>query len=179
MAALMGKKKGNPQSVLHGPSSPVRLTHTIEGRTRFHVQAIKNANMKCEQLVQQLCRIEGVSNVSADHRTGSIVIMHDRLKLKSDLLAAAIIRILGLEQQLQKSPQPKVIKESRRLGNALNSAVYDKTGGFIDLWSLVPLVIIGLGIRKIATDRSNMLPTGVTLLWWGYNSLFGGGKAGQ
>lgn len=170
------KKKDKPQSVLYGLGSPVRLVHSLEGRVRFHVDTLKGASLRCQRLVQQLEGIEGVHSVMADSRTGSIVINYNKTKLKPDLLAAAIIRLLGLENQLRQYPQARLVKETRRFGNALNSAIYDKTGGLIDFWSLVPLLFIGLGVRKLATDRNNMFPTGVTLLWWGYNSLFGGGR---
>jgi hypothetical protein len=177
--SLMGKIKGKPQSVLHGSSSPVRLTHSIPGRSRFHLSDKARTSFRSEQLSNQLNKIEGISKVVADSRTGSITIYHDPVNVKTDLLAAAIIRLLGLENLLKTAPQPTFTREARRLGNAFNSAVYDKTGGFIDLWSMLPLAFIILGVRKLITDRSNIMPTGLTLLWWGYNSLFRGGNGKQ
>jgi hypothetical protein len=90
-----------------------------------------------------------------------------------------MIRLLGLEKQLTATPQPTLAKEARRVSGALNSAVYDKTGGLVDLWSLIPLALIVLGVKKLMTDRANMMPTGITLLWWGYNSLFKGGNGSR
>lgn len=179
VAALMGKGKSKPQSVLHGRTSPVRLSHSIPGRSRFHVSSLKAAFSKCESLADRLKKVEGISDVWTDPRTGSVTIFHDPVNLKPDLLAAALIRLLGLEGQLKSSPQPALVREVRRVGGALNSAVYDKSAGLIDLWSLVPLAFIVLGIRKLMTDRASIMPTGVTMLWWGYNSLFKGNSGGQ
>jgi hypothetical protein len=179
VTALMGKGKAKHRSVLHGHSSPVRLSHSLPGRSRFYINALKTASVKCEQLAGKLDKIEGISRVVADPRTGSITVHHDSTKIGTDLLAAAMIRLLGLEKQLTTTPQPTLAKEARRVSGALNSAVYDKTGGLVDLWSLIPLALIVLGVKKLMTDRANMMPTGITLLWWGYNSLFKGGNGSR
>lgn len=179
LSAFNKKGQGKAQSSLHGKMSPVSLTHSISGRVRFHVKALKGTSSKCEELSQQLEKIEGITGVTTDSRTGSLVISHSKPELTPDLLATAIIRILGLERQLKESVRPKFVNESRRIGKALSEAIYDKTGGFVDLYSLVPLIFIGLGVRKIMIDKNNILPTGMTLIWWGYNSLFGGGKSGK
>ncbi|MBD3402590.1 hypothetical protein GF420_06820 [candidate division GN15 bacterium] len=179
IAALMGKKKPGAGSPLYGPSSPVRLSHAVPGRARFHVAALRRSTRKAEQLAEQLRRIEEVFNASIDSRTGSVLIRYNSDKVTPDLLAAAIIRLLGLEEQLKRTPQPALVTQARRVGNALNSAVYDTTGGLVDLWSLIPLTFVVLGVRKIMTDRASLLPTGVTMLWWAYGSLFRGGHANQ
>ncbi|MBD3257059.1 hypothetical protein GF377_01405 [candidate division GN15 bacterium] len=174
IAALMGKGKSKPESPLLGPTSPVRLTHSIPGRARYHLPVLRNAATKGDRLADQLRRLDGVASVTTDHRTGSVTIAYDTTKLKTDLLAAAMIRLLGLESRLGQSPQPALVREVRRMGGALNHAVYAKTGGLVDLWTLVPLTLAVLGVRKLMTERTNVLPTGVTLLWWAYSSLFKG-----
>ena len=88
--------------------------------------------------------------------------------LKPELLLAAIIRLLGLERQIERPPRPWVGREVQQTGEALNRAVYERTGGMIDFYTAVPLLLVILGVRNIAAGK--ML--GWPLLWWAYRELF-------
>jgi copper chaperone CopZ len=174
IAALLGNKSKTkvPRSAILNLQGPIYTSHLLPGRVRFHIPILKNNDHQIAKIKENLEKIKGIQSVEANRSTGSILLYFDEAQIKADLLAAALIRLLGLEKELEKTPQPVIPREIRQVGTSLNRAVYDKTGGFIDLWSAIPLLLIVLGGRKLLADRALSTPTAMTLLWWGYNSLF-------
>jgi hypothetical protein len=172
LAGLLGKKKDQKRSPLLSITGPIRTSHVLPGRVRFHIFSLKNDENKIEIVKKQFPKIEGIKSVQINKVSGSVLILFDQDKLEPELLCAALIRLLDLEKELEKIPKPILSKEFREMGDSLNRAVFEKTGGIIDLWTAVPLLLIILGFRKILMDRTTMWPTGITMLWWAYNSLF-------
>lgn len=180
IAALMGKKKQDQKSPLLNIRGPIKTSHLLPGRVRFHVPSVTKNNEHSEILTDQLPKIDGLDYLSVTKATGSVLIKYDSTKLEPELLVAAIIRLLGLEKELEARPQPIILKEAKEMANSINRAVYEKTGGIIDLWTAIPIILGALGVRKLLTERSAaMLPAGFTLLWWSYTSLLGNGNATQ
>ena len=171
IAALLGNKKERTSPLLN-IRGPINTTHLLPGRVRFHIPSLKQNDIQIAKLREQLPQIEGITSVQANEITGSVLIRFDTTKLKAELLAAALIRMLGLESELEKSPIPTIPRELREMGKSLNRAVYDKTGGLIDVWSAIPMLLLITAGRKIIAEGQLGTPTAMTLLWWGYNSLF-------
>ena len=174
IAALLGnksneKKIGSPILNIRGP---INTTHVLPGRVRFHIPSLKQNDIQSTNVSEQLVKIEGITSVQVSELTGSVLIYFDQSKIKADLLAAALIRLLGLEKELEKTPMPTIVREMRDMGESLNRAVYEKTGGLIDLWTAIPLLLVVVAGKKIFTDKTLTAPAAATLLWWGYNSLF-------
>lgn len=174
IAALLKRKSGNGLEVspLLKLKHPIRTSHIIPGRVRFHIPKLRNDSKAATELQDKLQKIEGITSVTTTYLTGSVLIQFDETKIRPELLAAAIIRLLGLEEELDKRPEPVIPREIREMGSSLNQAVYDASGGLIDLWSAIPLLLVGVAGKKILTDRTLTAPAAVTLLWWGYQSLF-------
>jgi hypothetical protein len=172
LAGLLGKKKNQKHSPLLKISGPIQTSHVLPGRVRFHVSSLKNDDNKTNLIKEQLPKIEGVDSVQVNKTSGSVLFRFNKEKIKPELLCAALIRLLELEKELEKTPKPILTKELSEMGTALNRAVFEKTGGIIDLWTAVPILLIIFGFRRILTDRATMWPTGFTMLWWAYNSLF-------
>ena len=57
---------------------------------------------------------------------------------------------------------------------SLNRAIYEKSGGIIDLWTTIPMALIGLGVYKMLKPGGISVPDGFTLMWWAYMQLFRG-----
>ena len=83
---------------------------------------------------------------------------------------------MNLDGELKRIPQPIVTRELRELLNSANRAVYDRTGGLIDLWSAGLIVLAAIGIQRLMSQGIRAFPAGLTLLWWGLATLLGGGK---
>ena len=172
LAGLLGKKRDQKRSPLLRITGPIRTSHVLPGRVRFYIPSLKNDEHNTELVEKQLTKIDGVDSVQVNQISGSVLIIFDKEKLEAELFCAALIRILDLEKELEKMPKPILPKELQEIGNSLNRAVFEKTGGIIDLWTAIPILLIIFGFRKILTDRTTMWPTGITMLWWAYNSLF-------
>lgn len=172
IASLMGKKQKEKSSPLLNIRGPINTSHLLPGRVRFHVPIIKSSVESAKILTEQLPKIKGLEYLTINKINGSVLIKYDSTILGPELLVAVIIRLLGLEKELERRPQPIIGKEIKEIADSLNRAVYEKTGGIIDLWTALPILLAALGIKKLLTERSaNMLPAGLTLLWWSYTSL--------
>jgi hypothetical protein len=174
VGALLGRPKSSTKPALLGLGGPIRTVHVLPGRVRFAVERLRGDAAAADALAGRLGRIEGVELVEVSPLSGSVLIRFRAETLEPELLFAAIVRLLGLEKELERAPSPLLTRELREAGQALNRAVYEQTGGLIDLWTAVPLLLAGIGLRKVIVERGS-LPAGLTLIWWGYNALLRGG----
>jgi hypothetical protein len=172
LALLAGRKKTRTSfSPLLSKTGPLITRHLIAGRVRFYAPSLQGKKEKARMVEDRLGTIEGVKEISASPLTGSILIHFDESILQADLLAAGLIKLLDLEKELEKTPASAT---GRKIGDFLkdaNRAVYDKTDGLTDLRTALALAMAIAGVYKIASERSNTLPAGVTLLWWAYMAL--------
>lgn len=176
LTTLLGRKaKQASQSPLLRLKWPIETKHLLPGRVRFQVPKLVGNDIEIQRINKQMKRIEGVNSIEANRISGSVVIRYQPEKLEPELLFAALIRLLGLEEELERTPPSLLTKEIQNIGKALNHALYSSTGGVIDLWTVVPLVLLGLGVRHILTQRPVTFPSGITMLWWAYAALFRGG----
>jgi hypothetical protein len=80
--------------------------------------------------------------------------------------------LLGLEDDIARPPRSLLTRELREMLGAVNRLVYDRTGGVLDLWSTVMILMAALGVRKMwQSGLAQSLPSGFTLMWWALNSL--------
>lgn len=173
LAGLLGKKsketKGkSPLLHTHGP---IETAHVLPGRVRFRIESLKGDIERSRMLANQLSKIGGIESVETNELSGSILIRHDATTLEPDLLLAAIVRLLGLERQMQRARVPVVARGIGDAADALNDAFYVQTRGLVDLWTAIPIVLAVLGANKVRAQGLAALPTGFTLLWWAYLAL--------
>lgn len=174
VAGLLGRKKkgaSHASSPLLRRGGPVEPVHLLPGRVRFRVDALKGRDAQAEALAQQLGKIEDVESVEVSSATGSVLICYRGEKLQPELLLAAIVRLLGLERELERSSVSSLRRGIGQAADSLNDAVYAETHGLLDLWTLIPLAIGVLGVQRISQQGLASLPGGFTLLWWAYVSL--------
>lgn len=168
IAALMGGKKKDSRSPLLRMKDPVRTSHLLPGRVRFHISELIGRREQVEQIPAELEKIKGVTRAQASAVTGTVVLNYDPGQLTPELLCVALIRLLDLDD----TPRPRIGREVRVMGSSLNRAVYDATGGLLDLWTAIPIVLVLIGLRKMLMEKGTALPTGFTLVWWAYSALF-------
>ena len=175
LAGLLGKKKSSRLSLMPMlRTGPVQTAHFLPGRVRFRVPSLA-ANGKGAALVQEkLPTIQGVQSVEASSATGSVVVVYREGKVRPELLFAAIVRLLGLEEELNRTPQPVVTRELKEILTSANRMVYDRTGGLIDLWSAALILLAAIGMQRLWVHGMRAFPAGLTLVWWGMASLLGG-----
>jgi len=183
IAALLRRRgKGRGQRSARAGSSvpafrtgPIHVEHTLPGRARFRVPSLVGNEVGRERLESKLGGVSGIHRLDISALSGGVLIHLDPDALRADLLLAAIARLLGLEEELERAPVPTVARELQDYGQSVNRAVYEKTGGLVDLWTLGALAMAGLGVRKLIMEGRSSLPTGFTLLWWATHMLRGRG----
>jgi hypothetical protein len=176
LAGLFGKGTGSGHSPLLGSWGPVRTVHLLPGRVRFETDVLRGDPEGGKRLAERLARIEGVDSAATSPVSGTVLIRYDEKVLQADLLFAAIVRLLGVERELERTPVPALARGIRQAGAAANRAVFEQSGGLIDLWTAVPLVLGAIGLYRLSTQRSAVFPAGVTMVWWAYSSLVRGAR---
>lgn len=169
------QKQGDtlPSPLLNMPGV-ITLEHGLPGRCRFRLPALAGRPEACAKLETRLRDIEGIARAEANAVTGSVLIAYDAARLTPDLLAAAMVRLLGLERAFAGKVEPSLARELRTWARSLNVAVYQKTGGVLDLRTALLLALAAVGIKKLAAQRALALPAGFTLLWWAGHGLLHG-----
>jgi hypothetical protein len=182
-ALLKHRRKGgvpgafSRRSPLLQAPSVLAVTHALPGRTRFRVPVLIGATEACGKLSAALAGVDGIGRVECSPISGSVLIEHDDARLKPDLLAAALVRLLGLEAQLTHDVEAALGREIRELARAANRAVYEQTGGLLDLKTALFCALAVLGVRKMVQQGTLALPAGFTLLWWAAHGLLRGRQA--
>jgi hypothetical protein len=173
LTALLGRHGSPARKRL--PSFPgiLETAHALPGRVRFRAPAIIGHPDAAAEVRNRLRRLEGVRSADASHVTGSLLLRYDSTRLEPEIVLAAVIRLLGLEDQIERAPRSRVACEIREIGAALNRTVHQKTRGVIDLWTALPLVLVVLGVRNVVSRNGQL---GWPLLWWAYMALFPPGQ---
>jgi len=173
LTALLGRK-GRRQRI-RLPSFPgiLETVHALPGRVRFRVPAIVGCREAADETQKRLGKLEGVESVDASSVSGTVLLTFDTQRVEPEILLAAVIRLLGLEEQIENAPRSRVGREIREIGAAVNRAVHEQTGGMIDLWTALPLVLVALGVRNVLVQNGQF---GWPLLWWAYLALFPPGQ---
>ena len=170
VAALLGKGK-KPSLLPFLKTGPVRVDHSMPGRVRFRVPALAEARAGTALLRQKLPTLDGVREVEVHEETGSVLVRFSEDRVKPELLFAAIVRLLGLEGELEKPPKPVIVRELRSIVDSLNRVIYDRTGGLLDFYSVLLILLAGTGLSRVLTDGVRALPPGISMLWWGLHPL--------
>lgn len=130
--ALLGYRKKSMLSPLLRVRGPVETKHLLPGRVRFQVPCLKDDEAKRSLIEEKLGQIESVESVKITASTGSLLIQYDEKQVEPELLYAAVVRLLGLERELERTPQPALFREYALLIRSLDRAVYDRTCGLLD-----------------------------------------------
>ncbi len=171
LSFLLSKNKQASKPPLLQMKWPIETRHLLPGRVRFLIPLYQGNQSGLEGAVSQLKKIEGVQDAHANAVTGSVLIHFHESKIQADLLFAALIRLLGLEKEMEKKPVAKINKDISDFYLALNRATYDKTNGMLDFKSLIAILIGTVGIYRIFAERSVSMPATLTMLWWAYTTF--------
>ena len=171
LTALLGRKKNPRKSPLLNLHDVLETRHLLPGRVRFGIPVLKGNPEGAKLIMEQIPKIEGVESVAVNSITGSVLIYYREEIIEPELLFAALVRLLDLERAIERAVQPALAREIRSMGQSLNRYVYESTGGIIDLWTILPIILAGVGIHKVITQPQMRFPTGITMIWWAYHSL--------
>ncbi len=175
IAGLLGKNKFRRRTLMPMlRTGPVQTSHFVPGRVRLRVPSLAENSTGAAMVREKLPAIEGVQSVKLSPATGSILIVYREDAVRPELLFAAVVRLMNLDAELKRIPQPVVTRELKEILGSVNRMVYDRTGGLIDLWSAGLILLAGVGIQRLLVQGMRAFPAGLTLVWWGMASLLGG-----
>jgi len=130
---------------------------------------------QAEFVLEKLPTLDGVESVEVNATTGSVLVRYREGRVEPELLFAALVRLLGLEKELEQTPQPTFVTEVRSFVDSLNRVVYDRTGGLVDFTSGLMILLATIGMTKLLREGKTSVPSGFTLLWWTMHQLLGHG----
>jgi hypothetical protein len=171
-AALLGvflrHKRGIGHDGLPSFAGVMEIAHVLPSRLRLRAPVLIGQPRAAEQLQRSLAGLDGVCAVEVSPVSGSLLLQFVPDRVRPDMLVGAAIRLLGLERDIQR-PAPSYIGEGiRQAGESVNHAIREQTGGLIDLWTSVTLLLLVMGVRQLAAGNQFGWP----LLWWAYRSAF-------
>jgi hypothetical protein len=168
LTALLGR--GSSSGPRKPPNYPdmIETAHLLPGRVRFRVPSLVGEDEVAALLQSRLGSLESVTTAAVSPVTGSVLIAFEAELVEATMLQAAVMRLLGMEELIGETPESRVGRETRNLGDALNHAVYEQSGGMIDLWTGLPLLLAAVGLRNVLSKNGAL---GWPLLWWAYVAL--------
>ncbi len=175
IAGLLGKTKSRRRTLMPMlRTGPVRTAHFVPGRVRLRVPSLAENSAGAAMVREKLPTIEGVQSVKLNPATGSVLIVYRKDEVRPELLFAAVARLMNLDAELKRIPQPVVTRELKEIPGSVNRTVYERTGGLVDLWSASLIILAAIGVQRLLTQGTRAFPAGLTLVWWGLASLLGG-----
>ena len=175
LAGLLGKNKFRRSTLMPMlRTGPVQTAHWMPGRVRLRVPSLAENSAGAALLREKLPTIQGVQSVKLNAASGSVLIVYQEDQVRPELLFASVVRIMNLDAELKRTPEPVVTRELREILGSVNRVVYDRTGGLLDLWSAALILLTAIGIQKLLVQGMRAFPAGLTLVWWGLASLLGG-----
>ena len=134
-------------------TGPVQTAHWMPGRVRLRVPSLAENAAGAALVREKLPTIQGVQSVKLNPATGSVLIVYREDEVRPELLFAAVVRLMNLDAELKRMPQPVVTRELREILGSVNRMVYDRTGGLIDLWSAGLILLAAIGIQRAVGTR--------------------------
>jgi hypothetical protein len=168
LAALFGKKQGADHHGLPSFAGVMEVVHALPGRLRLRAPVLIGQRRAAEQLQKSLAGLDGMRAAAVSPVTGTLLLHYAEDRVRPDMLMAAAIRLLGLERQIRHTPPCALGEAVREAGDSLNHAIHARTGGVLDLWTSVTLLLVVGGVRQLAAGNAFGWP----LLWWAYRSTF-------
>jgi hypothetical protein len=166
------------------------VSHT-PGRVRIRMDEDHRRQATLGQLERGLANRAGVSSVSTNARTGSVLVHYDRHNLsRDDLLAvlhdlgmivldvtggdivadASDQRVVGVQAEVGHSTTAVTVMDAL---TDLDRRLSRLTGGKLDVKLLFPLGLGGLALRQIATHGLGLAEVpGYVLLWYAFDAFY-------
>ena len=163
--------------VVH-PKHKKGVSHHLPHRTRYRLPKGRRSKETSDCIVEKLSKVPGVKSVDVNHRTGSIFVAHEEDPDILGGLSGAFDSVCGdlfeeiLEEEGAMIPGFSVLAHliKKRAGK-IDHFLAEKTNNIIDLKMLVPVLLLGAGLYKIAKSKQWLaeVPAAV-LLYYAYDS---------
>jgi hypothetical protein len=164
----------------------LRVVHSLPGRTRVKFSQLKSHPERHANLREKLTAIEGIHHVDINPTAGSVMVYHDRMAVHSIEFLAQVAAAFGLpivdpadiEEWLGRledgaeSLPVDVRGEVERLGTTINRTIGDVSGGRLDGKTLIPALLVLLGLRSLLSCEALVAPRWYDYFWFAFGTYF-------
>ncbi|MBI4865278.1 MAG: hypothetical protein HY815_34195, partial [Candidatus Riflebacteria bacterium] len=131
--------RGGPGALLRR-TGPVQFRHQTPGRVRFSLPALRGQPRLGSELQTQLKRLKDVDEVTVTPISGSLVIRYHGARLDAALLGEVVAGLLKLGVDSRPQELSFIRKELGALTHVLDRALFERTGGILDLRVLLVIM---------------------------------------
>jgi copper chaperone CopZ len=171
------------QSVVPNRGQPgLILLHRLPTRLRLGVPALRDGaelpslqeadpdSSLADAVETAVGAVDGVSDVSVNPVTGSLLVEHDGAPGREAAILTALHDVLPASSSTAPI-EPHLLADMRQVGEALNQATLRASKGRIDLTTALPLLLGIYGLSRLLTERPFRPPSSLTMVWWAYISM--------
>lgn len=152
----------------------MEVKHYSKNRLRLQINSLKNNFEGGKELEDRMKNLDGIYEIKSNSTIGSLLISFDEDRVEAMVIIGAILNLLGLEDEVFSTKNGIITTFIKDIIAGVDTSIYNKSRGILDLKSAVSIALIYYGIKKVRTNP--VLPNGVNLLWWAFNFLDKGGK---
>lgn len=149
----------------------VEVRASLPGRMRLSIPAAAADPASAEQMKAQLLSTGAVRSVTIEPRIGSVLVIYDETQVEAAVLEGAIIKLMNLDAQISAKSSCRMEEGLKALWAAIDAAVTQATGGFMNAKMLAGTALTVAGVRSLRRSGWGV-PGAMTLLWWA-SALFG------
>jgi hypothetical protein len=151
----------------------IEIAHHHPGRLRLRSGAFGPEHNGAGRARQALDATAGVTAVTLDERTGSLLVCYEPSRVEVDALVGAVAEATGLVVRVRKKP-PRTETESAAVRvieamRGLEALTLQATGGRMGLSTLIPATLAGLSAVVFVKVPARRLPRWDNLLYWSYS----------
>lgn len=176
-ASVIGQDRGRNLMRLPSFHNVAEVRASLPGRMRLYMPSIAQNPPLAAQMKQKLEATGAVREVALNLRTSTALIHYDETQVEAAVVQGAAMKLMELDEALQKSSVSRMEAGIRTLAEAVNHGVMEATNGLMDARMLAGCALTAAGIRSFLT-RGAAGPGAMTLLWWA-SGLFGRGGHGK
>jgi hypothetical protein len=150
----------------------LELVHHHPGRLRVRAASLRDNAALAERITRALEGIPGISQVTHNPKTGSVLVAYEPGLVEPDAIAlrmAETAELISPFDPRAAKPVPRPASALIEGARELNAIAQELTGGRADLRSIVPAALAGAAAYSFAFGKVHRLPRWDNLLWWSYS----------
>lgn len=159
--------KGNPRNKTNLPSfrGLAEVRASLPGRLRLYMPAIAEKHECAMRMKAQLESTGVVREVQINPTTRTALFIYDSSAVEGAVVEGAAIRLMGLDDAIQRRPVSGMEKGLKKLWDCVNHGVLEATNGLMDGRMLAGSALTVAGLKSFAASGLSK-PGALTLLWW-------------
>jgi copper chaperone CopZ len=168
LASLL-KKKGIKSNTLPSIFGKFDVVHAIPGRIRYFAPLLEDIDKSLlNRIENELSKIDGIKSVHVNPTSGSLILTYDETLIKDHIVHGIVLKLLGLEKELDYSPEAALLKELKLIGRGLDHQIHKSSVGLLDFKTSLMMALVSIALYRIIILRERSIPSGFNLLWWSY-----------